>query len=130
MVSPLDRTPRICTALGTPGPCLGQSSSKQTSQIHRLHLLLLLLLSRFSRVRLCATPESTRSVGNRLPWWERIFQWIKESTCPCRRGVLDPGLGRSSGGGNGNALQCCLGNPIQRSLGGYSPWGHKESNKT
>ena len=34
-----------------------------------------------------------------------------------------PGLGRSSGGGNGNALQySCQGNPHgQRSLVGYSP---------
>ena len=38
-----------------------------------------------------------------------------------------PGLGRSSGGGNGNPLQCsCLENPGQRSLVGYSPWGHKD----
>ena len=34
-----------------------------------------------------------------------------------------PGLGRSSRVGNGNPLQySCLG---QRSLAGYSPWGHK-----
>ena len=34
-----------------------------------------------------------------------------------------PGLGRSSGGGNGNPLQySCLGNPMDpRSLAGYSP---------
>ena len=40
-----------------------------------------------------------------------------------------PGLGRSPGGGHGNPLQCfCLENPHgQRSLVGYSPWGHKES---
>ena len=39
-----------------------------------------------------------------------------------------PGLGRSSGGGTGNPLQnSCLENPHgQRSLAGYSPWGHKE----
>ena len=41
---------------------------------------------------------------------------------------LIPRLGRSSGGGNGNPLQySCLGNPIDRSPAGYSPWGHKES---
>ena len=38
-----------------------------------------------------------------------------------------PGLGRSPGKGNGNPLQySCHG---QRSLAGYSPWGHKESDR-
>jgi len=38
-----------------------------------------------------------------------------------------PGSGRSPGGGHGNTLQySCLENPHgQRSLEGYSPWGHK-----
>ena len=42
------------------------------------------------------------------------------------------GLGRSPGGGHGNPLQCsCLENPPgQRSLVGYSPWDHKESDMT
>ena len=36
------------------------------------------------------------------------------------------GLGRSPGEGNGNPLQCsCLGNPMDRGVVGYSPWGHK-----
>ena len=52
----------------------------------------------------------------------------KESAC--NAGVLGsiPGLGRSPGGGHGNSLQySCLENPHgQRSLTGYSPWGHKE----
>ena len=45
---------------------------------------------------------------------------------------LIPGLGRSSGGEHGNPLQySCLKNPHeQRSLVGYSPWGHKESDMT
>ena len=40
-----------------------------------------------------------------------------------------PESGRSPGGGHGNPLQySCLENPHgQRSLVGYSPWGHKES---
>ena len=43
---------------------------------------------------------------------------------------LIPGLGRSSGGGNGNPLQySCLGNPVEPG-GLYSPWGHKESDTT
>ena len=43
-----------------------------------------------------------------------------------------PGLGRSLKGGRGNPLQhSCLENPHgQRSLTGYSPWGHKESDMT
>jgi len=42
------------------------------------------------------------------------------------------GLGRSSGGGHGNPLQySCLEIPQgQRSLAGYSPWDHKELDKT
>ena len=45
---------------------------------------------------------------------------------------LIPGSGRSPGGGHGNAIQhSYLENPHgQRSLAGYSPWGHKESDKT
>ena len=49
-------------------------------------------------------------------------------------GDLDsiPGLGRSPEGGHGNPLQySCLENPHgQRSLAGYSPWGHKELDTT
>ena len=43
-----------------------------------------------------------------------------------------PGLGRSRGEGKGNPLQhSCLENPHgERSLVGYSPWGHKESDMT
>ena len=44
---------------------------------------------------------------------------------------LIPGLGRSPGVGNGNPLSySCLGNFMDRSLVGYSPWGCKESDKT
>ena len=45
---------------------------------------------------------------------------------------LIPGLGRSSGVGNGNALQYpCLENSHgQRNLVGYNPWVHKESDMT
>ena len=52
------------------------------------------------------------------------------------RGIRDtgsiPGSGRSPGGRHGNPLQySCLDNPHgQRSLAGYSPWGHKESDTT
>ena len=53
---------------------------------------------------------------------------------PCNAGdlVLIPGLGRSRGGGRGNLLQySCVENPQeQKSLAGYSPCGHKESDTT
>ena len=43
-----------------------------------------------------------------------------------------PGLGRSSGGGDGNPLQhSCLENPYeQRSLESYSSWGREEWDTT
>ena len=43
-----------------------------------------------------------------------------------------PGLARSPGGGHGNPLQYSyLENPHgQRSLAGYSPWGHEELDTT
>ena len=51
-----------------------------------------------------------------------------------RVGDLDsiPGWGRSPGAGPGNPLQySCLENPHgQRSLVGYSPWSHKDSDTT
>ena len=45
---------------------------------------------------------------------------------------LIPRLGRSPEGGHGNPLQySCLENPQgQKSLVGYSPWSHKESDTT
>ena len=40
-----------------------------------------------------------------------------------------PGSGKSPGEGNGKPFQySCLENPLDR--GGYSPWGHKESDTT
>ena len=44
---------------------------------------------------------------------------------------LIPGSGRSSGEGNGYALQySCLENSVDRSLAGYSVWSHKELDST
>ena len=56
----------------------------------------------------------------------------KESACNAGDLGLIPGLGKSPGGGHGNPLQySCLENPCgQRSLVGYSPCGHKESEMT
>ena len=54
--------------------------------------------------------------------------------CACKAGDPGsiPGFGRAPGEGNGYPLQySCLENPHgQRSLAGYSPWGHKESEAT
>ena len=48
----------------------------------------------------------------------------------CNAGDLGsiPGSGRSPGGGNGNPLQYSC--PENSMDGGYSPWGHKESDTT
>ena len=56
----------------------------------------------------------------------------KESVCNVGDLGSVPGLERYSGGGHGNPLQySCLENPHgQRSLAGYSPWGHEELDMT
>ena len=56
----------------------------------------------------------------------------KESVCNMEDLGSIPGLGRFPGAGHGNPLQySCLENSHgQRSLVGYSPWGHKGSNMT
>ena len=56
----------------------------------------------------------------------------KEFACSVGDLGSTPGLERCPGGGHGNPLQySCLENPHgQRSLVGYSPWVHKESDMT
>ena len=56
----------------------------------------------------------------------------KKSTCNMGDLGSIPRVGRSPGGEHGNPLQySCLENPHgQRSLAGYSPWGHKELDMT
>ena len=56
----------------------------------------------------------------------------KESVCNVGDLGLIPELGRSHEGGHGNPLQySCLENLHgQKSLAGYSPWSHNESNTT
>ena len=74
---------------------------------------------------------------------EQVYKQFTSNTRPggsdskesiCNAGDLGsiPGLGRSPGRGHGNPLQySCLENPHgQRSLAGYTPWGHKESDMT
>ena len=58
-----------------------------------------------------------------------MVQTVKNPAANAGDPGLVSGLGRSPGGGHGNPLQhACLENPHgQRSLAGYSPWGHKES---
>ena len=62
-----------------------------------------------------------------------MAQTVKNLPCSAGDPRSKPVSGRSPGGGHGNPLQySCLGNqsPGQRSLVGYSPWGHKESDMT
>ena len=63
---------------------------------------------------------------------------LPDSAGDTRNSGSIPGSGRPPGGGSGNPLQySCLETPMdrgashgQRSLVGYSPWGHKESDMT
>ena len=76
--------------------------------------------------------KSTHNGGG-LPWFFKTPPSIiggsasKESTCIAGDPGSIPGWGRSPGEGNSNPFQySCLENPHgQRSLVGYSPWGHK-----
>ena len=56
----------------------------------------------------------------------------KESACSVGDLGSIPGLGRSPGGGHGNPLQYSYleSSHGQRSVAGYSPWGHKDSDMT
>ena len=83
-----------------------------------------------------------------LPWsWghtlgERIITrqlgfpgWLSSKESACSAGDTGDvgsvhGLGRSPGGGNSNPLQYSCLRHGQRSLAGYSPWGHKELDTT
>ena len=57
-----------------------------------------------------------------FPWWPGG----KECICQAGDMGLIPGSGRTPGEGNGSPLQYyCLGNPMESSLEGYSPWGWK-----
>ena len=55
----------------------------------------------------------------------------KESACNAGDLCSIPGLGRSSGEGNGNLIQySCLENPMDRGPVGYNPWGLKDLDTT
>ena len=64
-----------------------------------------------------------------------MAQTVKNLSVMCNAGDSGsvPGSGRSLGGGHGNPLQySSLENSMdrERSLMGYSPWGHKETDTT
>ena len=65
-------------------------------------------------------------------WVSLVAQMVKNLPVMWETWVQSLGLGRSPGGGHGNPLQySCQENPHrQRSLVGYSPRGHKESDTT
>ena len=65
-------------------------------------------------------------------WASLVAQLVKNPLAMRENPGSIPGSGRSPGGGHGNPLQySCPENPHgQRSLVGYSPWGHKESDTT
>ena len=81
---------------------------------------------------LCSIAGSGKPLPLYLFWASLVAQLSKN--LPAMRESWVPSLwsGGSPGGGLGNPLQhSCLENPHgQRSLAGYNPWGHKESDKT
>ena len=80
-----------------------------------------------SKYIICSNPtwfkKKKKNVEFRPPEWVTKG---KESSCKAGDLGSIPGLRRSPGGGHGNPLQySCQENPHeQRSLVGYSPWGH------
>ena len=77
------------------------------------------------------SPEEGMGYPLQYSWASLVAQTVKNPPAMWDLGSI-PGLGRSPGGGHGNPLQySCLENPHgQRSLAGYNPWGHKESDTT
>ena len=79
------------------------------------------------------TKSQTR-LSNRTELNNSLAAQMVKNPSACNEGDLGsvPGLGRSPGGEHGNPLQySCLENPHGwRSLVGYSPWAHKESDLT
>ena len=82
-------------------------------------------------------PEGPQGQGGLPRWLKNLPGNSQVQNSPAKAGdTKHSGLflqsGRSHEGGNGNPLlYSCLGNSHgQRSLAGYSPWGHKESDMT
>ena len=78
------------------------------------------------------SPGEGKGYPLQFSWASLVAQLVKKSACNAADLDSIPGWGRSPGGGHGHALQySCLGNSHgQRSLAGYSPWGHKEWDMT
>ena len=85
-----------------------------------------------------STPWSGNSPGEgtgyplQYSWAPLGAQMVKNLPVMQETWVQSLGGEDSPGGGHGNPLQySCLENPVdKRSLAGYSPWGHKESDTT
>ena len=81
------------------------------------------------------TTEQFHLFSLQKPWASQVALVVKNlptNAGDIRDMCLISGSGRFPGGGHGNPLQhSCLENPHgQRSLMGYDPWGHKESDIT
>ena len=76
--------------------------------------------------------EKGQAIHSQYSWAFLVASDGKESACNVGDLGLNPGLGRSLGGGHGNPLQySCLENPHGYSnLVGYSPWGGKALDMT
>ena len=82
-------------------------------------------------------PGSGRSPGEGIGYplqysWASLVAQMVKNPCNAQDLGLILGLGRCPRAGHGNPLQySCLENPHgQRSLVGYSAWGHRESDTT
>ena len=82
-------------------------------------------------------PQSGRSpregIGYPLQYsWASLVAQVVKNPPAMQETCSIPGLGRFPGGEHGNSLQySCLKNPHgQKSLVGYIPWDHKESDTT
>ena len=72
-------------------------------------------------------------IKNFAKYLDLIHGGLDGEVSACIAGYLGsiPGLGRSPEGGHGNPLQYSgLEYPMDRGVAGYSPWGHKESDRT
>ena len=81
---------------------------------------------------LCMITVKFYGYSKDIIWTSLLAQLIKNPPTNAGDSVSIPGSGRSPGEGNGTPLQySCLENSMgQRSLLGYSPWDHKESDTT
>ena len=76
--------------------------------------------------------QNTSKTDNRIVYTSPSSSVVKNPLANAGDTALIPGLGSSPGGGNGNPTSVILPGKshAERSLMGYSPWGHKESDMT